>query len=96
MNEQINSEFVMLVAGLTIGLFFSALVAFLAIASYHKNPIRTMKIIIRRGDDVELELNEMHQIYRKNDDEHLVTRYKKYNQLIEVTTYKSKDLFDDN
>ncbi|MFX3643351.1 MAG: hypothetical protein ACE3L7_32665 [Candidatus Pristimantibacillus sp.] len=94
MNEQ--SEFVMLVAGLTIGLFFSALVAFLAIASFNKNPIRTMKIIIRRGDDVELELNEMHQIYRKNDDEHLVTRYKKYNQLIEVTTYKSKNLFKDN
>lgn len=95
MNEQTNFDYFNsgLLVGVTIGILISAAIVFLALNSFSKNPVRTMKMIIRRGEDVELELNEMHQIFRKESDEKLEIRFKKHNHLIEVTTYKSKNLF---
>ncbi|WP_338709219.1 hypothetical protein [Paenibacillus amylolyticus] len=69
-----------------------AIFALSTILAFKNDPIRSMRIIVRGGDDVLLELNEMHQVSKQIDEKHIVQRFKKNNYTVDVRFNKKGEI----
>jgi len=79
-----------LICGGIGGMGILAILALLIILAFKNDPIRSMRIIVRGGDDVILELNEMHQVSKQIDEKQIVQRFKKQNYTVDVRFNKSE------
>ncbi|PYY29758.1 hypothetical protein [Paenibacillus illinoisensis] len=73
-----------LICGIIAGVVIIAILAILIIIAFNEDPIRSMRIILRGGDDVILELNETHQVSKQIEERHIVQRFKKQNYTVDV------------